>query len=67
MDEKKYVDGSQPASLLDGETVADCPTLQEAVIAWHRLPSERQRTATIRTAANVFTAQEIDRQPDFVF
>jgi hypothetical protein len=61
VNEKIYVDASQPASLLDGEAVTDCPTLQEAIIAWHRLPSERQRTATIRTAANVFTAQEIDR------
>jgi hypothetical protein len=61
MDEKIYIDASQPASLLDGPNLTDCPTLQEAVIAWHRLPSERQRTARIRTAANVFTAKEIDR------
>jgi hypothetical protein len=61
VDEKIYVDASQPASLLDGAALTSGPTLQEAVIAWHRLPRERQRTATIRTAANVFTAQEIDR------
>ena len=61
MVEKIYVDASQPASLLDGPNLTDCPTLQEAVIAWRRLPSERQRTARIRAAANVFTAEEIDR------
>ena len=61
MDEKIYVDASQPASLLDGAAVTDCPTLQEAIIAWRHLPKERQRTATIRTAANVFTVQEIER------
>jgi len=61
VDERIYVDATQPASLLDGAAVTDCPTLQEAIIAWHRLPKERRRTATIRTATNVFTVQEIER------
>ncbi len=59
--ENIYVDAGQPATLLDGTTVTDCPTLQEAVIAWHHLSPELQTAATIRTAANVFTAQEINR------
>jgi hypothetical protein len=59
--EKIYVDASQPASLHDGEAVTECPTLPEAVIAWQHLPEERQRTATIRTAKDVFTVEEIER------
>jgi len=37
-DEKIYVDATQPATLNDGAGIlTDCPTLQEAVMAWHRL------------------------------
>jgi hypothetical protein len=42
-DEKIYVDASRPATLNSGGGVLDdCPTLQEAVMAWHRRPSRRK-------------------------
>ena len=59
--ENIYVDAGQPATLHDRQVHTDLPTLQEAVIAWHRLPPERQRTATISAGAEVYTAQEINR------
>ena len=47
--EKIYVDAGQPATLNNGGGVLDdCPTLQEAVIAWHRLPPEQKERATIK-------------------
>lgn len=56
-----YVDARQPATLHDGPMHTDCPTLQEAKIAWDRLPPERQRTATISSGGEVYTAREINR------
>jgi hypothetical protein len=56
-----YVDASQPATLNDGPVHTDCPTLQEAVLAWHRLPPVRQQTATINSSGQVYTVREIDR------
>jgi hypothetical protein len=39
----------QPATLNNGVGVlTDCPTLQEAVLAWHRLPSEQKVRATVK-------------------
>jgi hypothetical protein len=60
-DEEIYVDAAQPATLHDGAVHTDCPTLQEAVIAWHRLPPVRQQTATISSKGNVYTAHQINR------
>jgi hypothetical protein len=35
-----YVDAGRPATLNDGAgKLTDCATLQEAVVAWHALPS----------------------------
>ena len=40
-DDKIYVDAGQPATLNNGAgRQTDCRTLQEAVMAWHRLPPE---------------------------
>jgi hypothetical protein len=61
MDEVIYVDASLPAPLFDGVREVQCPTLQEAVIAWDHLPFERRETATIRSLGNTYTAQEIPR------
>jgi hypothetical protein len=61
-DDKIYVDASQPATLVDGELNTDYPTLQGAAIAWHRMPPERQKTATIRdSTGREYTSQEIYR------
>ena len=40
-DENIFVDANQPATLHDGPVHTDRPTLQEAKIAWDRLPPER--------------------------
>jgi hypothetical protein len=39
--ENIYVDAGQPATLHDGPVHTHAPTLQEAVLAWHRLPPVR--------------------------
>jgi hypothetical protein len=62
-DYKIYVDASVPATLNNGTGVStDCPTLQEAVLAWQRLPPEQKIRATVRViGGRVYTAHEIDR------
>jgi hypothetical protein len=46
--EKIYEDASRPATPHNGAVSTDCPTLQEAVVAWHRLRPEQAQKATIR-------------------
>ena len=54
-----YENASQRATLCVA-TKVDCPTLQEAVIAWRNLPGEQKETATIKLAnGTVYTASEI--------
>ena len=61
-DEKIYVDASRPATLNNGGSLDDCPTLEEAVMAWHRLPPEQRKRATIRVMGGpLYTATEIER------
>ena len=62
--EKIYADASRPATLLHGGHSVGCPTLQEAVLAWYRLPAGEREGATIRVnvaGGPVYTAKEIDR------
>ncbi|MGB7102345.1 MAG: hypothetical protein WBD95_26730 [Xanthobacteraceae bacterium] len=48
-DYKIYVDAGQPATLNNGAGVqTDCATLQEAVLAWHRLTPEQKIRATVK-------------------
>ena len=48
MTDKAFVDAAKPATLNNGVgKLTDYPTLQEAVMAWHRLPPEQSRRATI--------------------
>jgi hypothetical protein len=63
MTDKAFVDAAQPATLNNGGgKLTDYPTLQEAVMAWHRLPPEQTRRATIRIIGGpVYTAIEIAR------
>jgi hypothetical protein len=58
-----YVDGGRPATLNDGAGgLTDCPTLQEAVSAWHILPPEQKVRATVKVIGGpVYTAHEIAR------
>jgi len=46
-DEKIYVNAGRPATLNNGGVLTDC-TLQEAAMAWHRLPPEQKKRATIK-------------------
>jgi hypothetical protein len=46
--DKVYVDADRPATLRYGEHSVHCFTLQEAKLAWNRLPPEQRRTATIK-------------------
>jgi hypothetical protein len=48
-DYKIYVDGGRPATLNNGAGAStDCATLQEAVLAWRRLPPEQKIRATVK-------------------
>ena len=57
------VDGSQPATLNNGAgALTDCPTLQEAVLAWQRLAPEQKIRATVKVIGGpVYTVKEIER------
>ena len=52
-----------PATLNDGAgKLTDYATLQEAVLAWHALPSELKIRATVKMIGGpVYTAHPIDR------
>ncbi len=43
-----YVEGEQPATLEHSGGWVRCENLQEAIISWHRLPSEYRTKATIK-------------------
>ena len=58
---KIYADASQPATLIDGDILIDCPTLGDAVVALDNLPEQRKSVATITVKDRVFTASDIDR------
>jgi hypothetical protein len=57
-----YEDCSQPATLRYGNTWVDCPTLQQAALAWDRLTADLQHKATIRiNGGTVYAGAEIGR------
>jgi hypothetical protein len=60
-DDKIYVDAEQPATLNNGAgKLTDYRTLRETVMAWHLLPPEQTKRATIKlTGGPVYTAAEI--------
>jgi hypothetical protein len=62
-DYKIYVDASRPATLNNGAgALTDCPILQEAVLAWHRLAPEQKIRATVKVIGGpVYTVKEIER------
>jgi hypothetical protein len=62
-DLKIYVDAAQPATLNDGAgKQTDCPSLQEAVLAWRALPSAQKVRATVKVIGGlVYTAHQIER------
>jgi hypothetical protein len=62
-DYKIYVDAGRPATLNDGTgALTDCATLQEAMLAWRRLPPERKIRATVKViGGSAYKAHEIER------
>ena len=62
-DYKIFVDGGLPATLNDGGGIlTDCATLQEAVLAWHRLAPGQKMRATVKVMGGpVYVAQEIEQ------
>jgi hypothetical protein len=61
-DEKIYVDASRPATLNNGGILDDYRTLQDALAAWHQLPPEQKKRATIRVMGGpLYTVAEIER------
>jgi hypothetical protein len=62
-DDKIYVDAGQPATLNNGAgALTDYPTLEEAVLAWHKLAPEQKIRATVKVIGGpVYAAHEINR------
>jgi hypothetical protein len=62
-DYKIYVDAGLPATLNDGAgALTDCATLQEAVLAWHKLAPVQKIRATVKVIGGpVYSAHEIER------
>jgi len=57
-----YVDASQPATLSYSGHSAKCFTLQEAKLAWDRLPNELKEIALIEVyGGQVYAADQIER------
>ena len=58
-DYKIYVDASRNNG---AGVLTDCATLQEAVLAWHRLAPEQKIRATVKVIGGpVYTVKEIER------
>jgi hypothetical protein len=62
--EKIYVDPTLPATLQHDGEFLECHSLEEAVLAWLRLPEEERKEATIKmnvAGGAIYTAAEIER------
>ena len=61
-DGKIFADPDRPATLNNGGALDDCPTLREVVMAWHQLPPDQRKRATIRVMGGpLYTATDIER------
>jgi hypothetical protein len=59
-DEKIHVDVSRPATLYNGAVSTDFPTLQDAIMAWHRPRPEQAQRASIRIiGGQLYSAAEL--------
>jgi hypothetical protein len=55
-------DENRPATLHNGPVSTDFPTLQDAVMAWHRLGPEQAQRASIRIiGGQLYAAAEIPK------
>ena len=56
------IDGSRPATLHNGAISTDFPTLQDAIMAWHRLRPEQAQRAFLRIiGGQLYGAAEIPK------
>jgi hypothetical protein len=61
-EEKIYLDRNRPATLHNGAVSTDFPTLQDAIMAWHRLRPEQAQKASIRIiGGQLYAAGEIPK------
>jgi hypothetical protein len=56
-----YVDASRAAQMDHGAKTEDYYTLQDAKMAWDRLPESRREIATITSAGRVYQRPDIER------
>jgi hypothetical protein len=56
-----YVDASRAAQMDHGAKTEDYYTVQEAKMAWDRLPESRREIASISSAGRVYQRSEIER------
>jgi hypothetical protein len=56
-----YVDASRAAEMDHGAMTDRFYSLQEAKLAWDRLPPERRQIATITSAGRVYRREDIER------
>ena len=54
-DDKLDLDGNRPATLHNGAVSTDFPTLQDAIMARHRLGPEQAQRASIKSLEGNFT------------
>ena len=59
-EDEKNIDVSRPATLHNGAVSTDFPTLQDAIMAWHKLRPEQAQRASIRIiGGQLYPAAEI--------
>jgi hypothetical protein len=58
---KDFADGSVPAILRHADRFWPCPTLEDAVAAWHVLPVEMRDSASIEVEGAVYRGREIEK------
>lgn len=54
-------DDSMPAMLRHGDRFWPCPTLEDAVAAWHNLPIEMRESTLIEVDGAVYRGPEIEK------
>jgi hypothetical protein len=61
-EEKIQFDGNRPATLHNGAASTDSPTLQDAIMTWHRLRPEQAQRASIRIiGGQLYAAADIPK------
>jgi hypothetical protein len=58
---KDNVDDSVPAILRHADRFWPCPTLEDAVAAWHNLPIEMKDSTSIEVEGAVYRGREIEK------